>query len=84
MCLDLRVVLVVFIRHCVFVDPTCLQTFQSVGLCGPHGSSETDGISISLAGGLYSSVGGNLCGSLCGDHQHLLDGQHNVQPKHES
>lgn len=57
---------------------------------GPHGLSEADRISISLAEGLYSCERKSVCvcvyawGSLCGDHQHLLDGQHNVLPKHES
>lgn len=42
--------------------PMYLQKFRSVcRAAGPHGSSETDRISISLAVGLYSSVGKSVC-----------------------
>ncbi len=32
---------------------------------GPHGLLETDRISISLAGGLYSSMGKSVCVCVC-------------------
>lgn len=83
MYLDLRVVFVVLymivylwmqcVYLCVTVSMQADVFFKgfSVSGCGPHGLSETDRISISLAVGLYSSMGTSVCmcvyawGSFC-------------------
>ena len=59
-----------FTCYCVFVDAVCVcvclhadasSEVSERRAVGPHGLSETDRISISLAGGLYSSMGKSVC-----------------------